>query len=101
MFRNPISKLIKILLLSVFLFGYHTCEHLEPGMGSSGLNTYKQTCFKVGEYSQGLNKVCQYNCVGSAHAITVGVAQLVQFQYKNNNWSHRSHKKLIINIECK
>lgn len=34
------------------------------------------TCFKKGEYTQGLNKVCQYSCTGSAHAITVGAAQL-------------------------
>lgn len=76
MFKNPISKLIKILLLSIFLFGYHTCDHYEPGMGSSGVNTYKQTCFKVGEYTQGLNKVCQYSCVGSAHAITRSAASI-------------------------
>ena len=35
-----------------------------------------QTCMKVGEYTRGLNKVCQYSCTGSAHAITVGAAQL-------------------------
>ena len=82
MFKNSINKLIKILLLSIFLFGYHTCDHLEPGMGSSGLNTYKQTCFKQGEYTQGLNKVCQYSCTGSAHAITVGAAQLCPLTVK-------------------
>ena len=80
MFKNSINKLIKILLLSIFLFGYHTCEHLEPGMGSSG--TYKQTCFKQGEYTQGLNKVCQYSCTGSAHAITVGAAHLCPLTVK-------------------
>ena len=51
-------------------------------MGSSGTNTYKQTCFKQGEYTQGLNKVCQYSCTGSAHAITVGAAQLCPITVK-------------------
>ena len=41
-----------------------------------------QTCMKVGEYTQGLNKVCQYSCTGSGHAITVGAAQLCPLSVK-------------------
>ena len=34
------------------------------------------TCFKTGEQTDGLNKICFYDCVGSAAAITIGAAQL-------------------------
>lgn len=34
------------------------------------------TCFKTGEQTSGLNKICYYNCVGPEAAITVGAAQL-------------------------
>ena len=33
-------------------------------------------CFKTGESISGINKICMYNCAGSAAAITVGVAEL-------------------------
>ena len=51
-------------------------------MGTTGTsntnNSYGsgQHCIKQGEYTQGMNKVCQYSCTGSGHAITVGAAQL-------------------------
>ena len=72
---NPIRKIITILLLSLFLFGYHTCEHMGPDMygqtyGNSNTTIGKQYCFYQGEYTQGMNKVCQYSCTGSGHAIT-------------------------------
>lgn len=34
------------------------------------------TCFKVTEYTSGLNKICIYNCLGSEAAITIGATQL-------------------------
>lgn len=33
-------------------------------------------CFKSGEQTSGMNKICYYDCMGSTKAITVGVAQL-------------------------
>lgn len=36
----------------------------------------RTTCFKRGEYSSGMNKICNYNCLGSAYAMTVSVAEL-------------------------
>jgi hypothetical protein len=52
-------------------------------MGTQNTNTNTNnswgsgtTCMKAGEYTQGLNKVCNYSCTGSGHAITVGAAQL-------------------------
>tara|TARA_Y100000816_G_scaffold291055_1_gene281301 strand:- start:1079 stop:1849 length:771 start_codon:yes stop_codon:yes gene_type:complete len=40
------------------------------------------TCYSTGEYIEGMNKVCQYSCVGSAHAITVGAAQICPISVK-------------------
>jgi hypothetical protein len=33
-------------------------------------------CFKTGEQISGINKICYYNCMGSAAAITISVAQV-------------------------
>jgi hypothetical protein len=33
-------------------------------------------CFKTGEQISGINKICYYNCMGSAAAITISVAQI-------------------------
>jgi hypothetical protein len=34
------------------------------------------TCFKTGEQISGMNKICYYNCLGSAAAITISSVQL-------------------------
>jgi len=34
------------------------------------------TCFKTGEQTSGMNKICYYNCLGSTAAITVSAVQL-------------------------
>ena len=34
------------------------------------------TCFKTGEQSSGMNKICFYDCLGSAAAITVSSTSL-------------------------
>lgn len=33
-------------------------------------------CFLTGEQMSGMNKICYYDCLGSAAAITIGAAQL-------------------------
>jgi len=33
-------------------------------------------CFKTGEKTSGLNKICYYDCGGSEAAITIGATQL-------------------------
>lgn len=33
-------------------------------------------CFKSGEQQSGMNKICYYDCMGSATAITIGAASL-------------------------
>lgn len=49
-----------------------------PPPPASGLQSTAAggSCFKAGEQVGGLNKICTYNCVGSARAITIGAAQL-------------------------
>lgn len=34
------------------------------------------TCFKTGEVVSGMNKICTYNCAGSAAARTIGAADI-------------------------
>ncbi len=34
------------------------------------------TCFKIGEKTSGMNKICYYNCLGSEAAITIPATQL-------------------------
>lgn len=34
------------------------------------------TCFKTGERTSGLNKICYYNCMGSTVAITISSVSL-------------------------
>ena len=53
-------------------------------IGSSSVPTVKQEprtktamlCFLKGEQSSGLNKICFYDCAGSAAAITVSASSL-------------------------
>lgn len=33
-------------------------------------------CFKTGEQVSGMNKICFYDCMGSAKAITIGAVEL-------------------------
>lgn len=33
-------------------------------------------CFKTGEQVSGMNKICFYDCLGSAKAITIGSVEL-------------------------
>jgi hypothetical protein len=33
-------------------------------------------CFKTGEQTSGMNKICYYNCVTGGSAITIGATQL-------------------------
>lgn len=41
------------------------------------------TCFKSGERTSGLNKICYYNCAGSTAAITIKSHQLCPLSIKN------------------
>jgi hypothetical protein len=34
------------------------------------------TCFKSGEQTSGMNKICYYNCLGSQAAITISAVAL-------------------------
>lgn len=48
-------------------------------------NASGPVCTKSGEYSRGFNKVCQYDCLGSPAAITVGAAELCPLTIRSPN----------------
>ena len=47
---------------------------------SSSSSSRKITCFKTGEETGGLNKICRYDCVGNLVTTTVGAAQMCPIQ---------------------
>lgn len=40
-------------------------------------------CFKTGERQSGMNKICYYDCLGSAAAITIGAVELCPLSIDN------------------
>lgn len=50
--------------------------HSNPQGGLSHRQLVSATCFKTGEQSSGMNKICYYNCLGSAAAVTVASYEL-------------------------
>lgn len=40
-------------------------------------------CFKSGEQESGMNKICYYDCLGSAYAITISNVQLCPLTIEN------------------
>lgn len=40
-------------------------------------------CFKSGERSAGMNKICYYDCLGSDVAITIGAVELCPLTINN------------------
>ena len=58
--------------------GYCSASDLEggaPKMSSRGI-LVAMTCFSTGEQTSGMNKICYYNCLGSAYAITIRAIDL-------------------------
>ena len=41
------------------------------------------TCFKTGEQTSGFNKICMYDCLGSAKAITISSTSLCPLTIKD------------------
>jgi hypothetical protein len=60
------------------LGGKSVSESLGGVSSSSG--TRKITCFKTGEETGGLNKICRYDCVGNLVTTTVGAAEMCPIQ---------------------
>ncbi|MDA1354495.1 MAG: hypothetical protein O3A01_08570 [bacterium] len=53
-------------------------SNLYGGSGSTTGSSYGSgtTCFKKSDYTSGFNKICNYSCLGSAYATTIGSTQL-------------------------
>ena len=84
-------KIITVLLFSIFIFGYHTWNHLDNSLYDAYGNSnqrYIVTCFKTGEYTQALYKVCQYSCAGIARPITRSNKSLCPISIRGNWVSH-------------
>ena len=47
-----------------------------PDVWSGGIIEAATTCFKSGEQTSGMNKICYYNCLGSTKAITISATSL-------------------------
>ena len=53
----------------------------DVGRSSSSSSSKRSiTCFKTGEETGGLNKICRYDCVGNLVTTTVGAAQMCPIQ---------------------
>ena len=60
-------------ILGAFAEGYNA---VDQGFQGSSVSPVGQTCFKTGEYQSGLNKICNYKCLLSPYAMTIGSTSL-------------------------
>ena len=73
--HKPVKKEVSIFdLLGAFAEGYNAVE--QGFQGSSTAPVVTQTCFKTGDYRSGFNKICNYDCLGSAYAMTISSTSL-------------------------
>ena len=68
---EAISVLILIAMLS-----YPFEEPHKPMSHAPGEAQVAVVCFKSGEQTSGMNKICYYDCMGSTAAITISSVQL-------------------------
>lgn len=61
---------IALAALAVFGQGDGAPMSKAPGIQTA------MVCFKTGERQSGLNKICYYDCLGSAAAITISAVEL-------------------------
>jgi len=71
---------MKTLILAAVAF---TMSPAAPPAPMSDRPQLVATCFKTGERSSGMNKICYYDCLGSEAAITVGVTDLCPLSINN------------------
>ena len=69
---------MKTLLVLASLVSFSDGEHPAANMSQVPSHDMKLAvlCFSKGEQQSGMNKICFYDCMGSAAAITIGAAQL-------------------------
>tara|TARA_B100001059_G_C17771877_1_gene548939 strand:- start:749 stop:1012 length:264 start_codon:yes stop_codon:yes gene_type:complete len=83
---------IVLLTASIFMFSASFSHHynIQP-MTADELKNYLMgnhelaavTCFVEGETTSGMNKICFYDCLGSAYAITISGTDLCPLNVKN------------------
>ena len=64
--------------------GYYGGNYNNNLLGTPGVQRMEVTCFKSSEYTSGFNKICNYNCLGSARAITIANTQLCPLSIRGN-----------------
>ena len=72
--------LLVLTPLLLAAFSTERQDRLAPTTGkgpSTGL-----VCFKTGEQISGMNKICYYDCLGSAYAITIKSTELCPLSIK-------------------
>ena len=60
--------------LAAFAIGAAAVNHPNQTQGFGAV--HKTACFKKSEYTSGFNKICNYDCIGSAYAMTIGSTAL-------------------------
>jgi len=58
-------------------------DRLNEMAGKNMIIQASVTCFLKGEQTSGMNKICYYDCLGSAAAITVSSVSLCPLNIKN------------------
>jgi hypothetical protein len=65
------------------VYAFNATELCKMSVEDSSLDTRGQaTGFKVGEYQDGLTKVCVYNVLGGKQAIRIGSVELCPLSYQ-------------------
>jgi hypothetical protein len=71
--------MVKLLLLTAMLsasFMSGPSPSPSKAAGQTGASPMTVTCFKTGEQTSGMNKICYYDCLGSPAAITISAVAL-------------------------
>ena len=71
--------MIRLLLLSTLLSASSMSGQSSPAAKEPGQKEavpMAVMCFKTGEQTSGMNKICYYDCLGSAVAITISSVSL-------------------------
>jgi hypothetical protein len=68
---EPVSPVGLFILAALSVAPFHSYMSKDPAIKQATV-----TCFYKGEQRSNMNKICYYDCLGSAYAITVGAVEL-------------------------
>jgi hypothetical protein len=75
---RPKKDISFLELLGAFAVGVNAYnqDFYNQGSGVTNQSSGTQTCFAKGDYTSGFNKICNYDCLGSAYATTISSTSL-------------------------